>query len=45
VIEESAIEFEGEEVTEEEIESRVSEFKQFLDEVTPDEFAIEPDEE
>ena len=39
VIEESAIEFEGEEVTEEEIESRVSEFKQFLDEVTPDEFA------
>jgi bifunctional DNase/RNase len=45
VIEESAIEFEGEEVTEEEIESRVSEFKQFLDEVTPDEFAIEPEEE
>jgi bifunctional DNase/RNase len=40
VIEESAIE-----VTEEEIESRVSEFKQFLDEVTPDEFAIEPEEE
>jgi hypothetical protein len=32
-------------VTEEEIESRVSEFKQFLDEVTPDEFAIEPEEE
>ena len=45
VIEESAIEFEGEEVTEEEIESRVSEFKQFLDEVTPDEFAIEPEDE
>ena len=45
VIEESAIEFEGEEVTEEEIESRVSEFKQFLDEVTPDEFAIEPEED
>ena len=45
MIEESAIEFEGEEVTEEEIESRVSEFKQFLDEVTPDEFAIEPEEE
>ena len=45
VIEESAIEFEGDEVTEEEIESRVSEFKQFLDEVTPDEFAIEPEEE
>jgi hypothetical protein len=36
VIEESAIEFEGEDVNEEEI---VSEFKQFLDQVTPDEFA------
>src|SRR6266566_109188 len=41
----SEIEVEGDEVTEEEIESRVSEFKQFLDEVTPDEFAIEPEEE
>src|SRR5438552_14743028 len=38
VIEESAIEFEGEEVNEEEI---VSEFKKFLDSVTPDEFAVE----
>ena len=36
VIEESAIEFEGEDVNEEEI---VSEFKQFLDHVTQDEFA------
>ena len=36
VIEESAIEFEGEEVNEEEM---VSEFKRFLDNVTPDEFA------
>ena len=36
VIEESAIEFEGEDVNEEEI---VSEFKQFLEHVTPDEFA------
>ena len=36
MIEESAIEFEGEEVNEEEI---VSEFKQFLENVTPDEFA------
>ena len=45
VIEESAIEFEGEEVTEEEIESKVSEFKQFLDQVTPDEFAVEPEDE
>src|SRR5213082_4034994 len=38
VIEESAIEFEGEEIDEEEI---VSEFKKFLDSVTPDEFAVE----
>src|SRR3989440_1869819 len=41
VIEESAIEFEGEEVNEEEI---VSEFKRFLDNVTPDEFAVEGEE-
>jgi bifunctional DNase/RNase len=36
VIEESAIEFEGDEVNEDEI---VDEFKKFLDKVTPDEFA------
>jgi bifunctional DNase/RNase len=42
VIEESAIEFEGEEVNEEEI---VSDFKQFLENVSPDEFAIEEEEE
>ena len=41
VIEESAIEFEGEEVNEEEI---VDEFKKFLDDVSPDQFAV-PDEE
>ena len=41
VIEESAIEFEGEEVNEEEI---VSDFKKFLDNVTPEEFAIEDEE-
>ena len=41
VIEESAIEFEGEEVNEEEI---VTEFKRFLDRVSPDEFASDPDE-
>src|ERR671937_624842 len=41
-IEESAIEFEGEEVNEEEI---VSEFKQFLENVTPDEFAAGDGEE
>src|ERR671932_1929721 len=37
VIEESAIEFEGEDVNEEEI---VDEFKKFLDRVTPDEFEV-----
>ena len=41
VIEESAIEFEGEEVDEEKI---VSEFKSFLDNVSPEEFAVEDDE-
>ena len=40
VIEESAIEFEGEDVNEEEM---VAEFKKFLDNVTPDEFAVEDD--
>jgi bifunctional DNase/RNase len=42
VIEESAIEFEGEEVNEEEI---VSDFRKFLEDVTPDEFAVEDEEE
>ena len=42
VIEESAIEFEGDEVNEEEI---VDEFRKFLDQVTPDEFAVEEGEE
>src|SRR5919109_453911 len=41
VVEESAIEFEGEEVNEEEI---VRDFKQFLENVSPDEFAIEDEE-
>ncbi|MGH3103439.1 MAG: bifunctional nuclease family protein [Gaiellaceae bacterium] len=41
VIEESAIEFEGGEVNEEEM---VDEFKRFLDNVTPDEFAVEEEE-
>jgi bifunctional DNase/RNase len=41
VIEESAIEFEGEDVNEEEI---VSDFRQFLENVTPDEFAVEEEE-
>ena len=42
VIEESAIEFEGEEVNEDEI---VDEFKKFLDSVSPDQFAVEGEEE
>jgi bifunctional DNase/RNase len=42
VIEESAIEFEGEEVNEEEI---VSDFKKFLDNVSPEEFAVEDEED
>ena len=37
VIDESAIEFEGEEVNEEEI---VDEFRRFLDDVSPDQFAV-----
>src|SRR3954452_2576252 len=42
VIEESAIEFEGEDVNEEDI---VEEFRSFLDRVTPEQFAAEVDEE
>ena len=41
VIAESAIEFEGEDVNEEEM---VAEFKKFLDNVTPDEFALEDED-
>ena len=42
VIEESGIEFEGDEVNEEDL---VDEFKRFLDRVTPDEFASQGEEE
>ena len=45
VIEESAIEFEGDEINQEDLEKEVSRFKQFLDHVSPDEFAVEGDEE
>ena len=45
VIEESAIEFEGEDVDEEKLEAEVAKFKQFLDHVTPDEFAVEDEEQ
>jgi bifunctional DNase/RNase len=45
VIEESAIEFEGEEINQEDLEREVSNFRSFLDHVTPDEFAVEDGEE
>ncbi len=45
VIEESAIEFEGDSVDEEEIADEIAKFKRFLDNVTPDEFAVEDGEE
>jgi bifunctional DNase/RNase len=45
VIEESAIEFEGEEVNEEQLEAEVSKFRSFLEEVTPDQFAVEEDDD
>ena len=45
VIEESAIEFEGEDVNEEQLEAEVTKFRSFLDTVTPDEFAVEEGEE
>jgi uncharacterized protein len=45
VIEESAIEFEGEEVNEEQLEAEVSKFRSFLEDVTPDQFAVEEEDE
>ena len=42
VIEESAIEFEGDDVNEDDL---VDEFKAFLEQVTPDEFAAQEEEE
>ena len=45
VIEESAIEFEGEEVDEEQLEAEVAKFKHFLEDVTPDQFAVEDGDE
>ena len=44
VIAESAIEFEGDEVDEEQLEAEVVKFRSFLDEVTPDQFVVEDDE-
>ena len=45
VIAESAIEFEGEEVDEEQLEAEVLKFRSFLDEVTPDQFVVENGDE
>jgi bifunctional DNase/RNase len=39
VIDESAIEFEGEEINDADLEKEVSKFRSFLENVTPDEFA------
>jgi len=39
VIEESAIEFEGDEINDADLEKEVSKFRSFLENVTPDEFA------
>jgi len=45
VIEESAIEFEGEDVDQEVLDAEVAKFRNFLDEVTPEDFAVENGEE
>jgi bifunctional DNase/RNase len=45
VIEESAIEFEGEDVDQEVLDAEVAKFRNFLDEVTPEDFAVEDGEE
>ncbi len=45
VIEESAIEFEGEEITDADLEKEVTKFRSFLENVTPDEFAAGSEEE
>jgi bifunctional DNase/RNase len=45
VIEESAIEFEGDDVDQEVLEAEVAKFKSFLDEVTAEDFAVESEDE
>ena len=45
VIAESAIEFEGEEVDEEQLEAEVVRFRRFLEDVTPDQFVVENGDE
>ena len=44
VIEESAVEFEGDEVDEEQLEAEVVKFRSFLEDVTPDQFVVEDDD-
>jgi hypothetical protein len=41
VIEESAIEFEGEDVDQDQLDAEVAKFRTFLDDVTPEDFAVE----
>jgi bifunctional DNase/RNase len=45
VIEESAIEFEGEEIDQDRLDEEVAKFRNFLDEVTPEDFAVEDEED
>jgi len=45
VIEESAIEFEGDDIDQERLDEEVAKFRSFLDEVTPDQFAEVEDED
>ena len=45
VIEESAIEFEGEDVDQDQLDAEVAKFRNFLDEVTPEDFAVENGDE
>jgi uncharacterized protein len=45
VIAESAIEFEGDDVDQEVLEAEVAKFKNFLEEVTPEDFAVEAEED
>ena len=41
VIEESAIEFEGEDVDQDQLDAEVAKFRNFLEEVTPEDFVVE----
>jgi bifunctional DNase/RNase len=45
VIAESAIEFEGDDVDQEVLEAEVAKFKSFLEDVTPEDFAVEAEED